>query len=758
MKSGALSSARVLDLCVYRPGRLAAMLLSDQGAEVIRIDGGIQKEADEVSAFVDRGKRVHRLSGRDSVAQAVTELASESDVILFDDLSAHGLAYLEIAPLRDQHPSLVVVGVGVVDGEFSLESTLDDLVHAQTGVFTDITLSGEILGLPPTYTSLPMATSYMAVHAAIAAVAGLVRRQRFGSGDEMEVSPHASVMAAMGSVLFHARPQPVRYKVPPLPPAVSAILPVARFFVRNGGPSIQKKVRRLAASFVPPLMDFYACKNGRLIYVFAMDHSRLPMLLVQELGLEADLAKAGIRLSDPYQGPASRDNLLDAAMLSPRHRKFLRKSMAAAFKANTAEHWEDVLSSRGIPCVLVREAKEWRREPAVVEGGLMLELEDPQCGQMSMPGSFVCVGEEKDRPVPVARNIKSGSCGWAARAGQENKVSAISSSARPLEGLNILDLSTMVAGPLCARTLGELGAEVIKVDPPKPLHGPRLTAWYGMEVSHGKRSILLDLKNTAGNEVFGKLAQQADVVVHNFSQPAAEMLGIADLQDKILCSVSAFRGTRPGPWDNRKGYDPVLQAAAGVTTRFGTETTPELHGIASCVDCLTGYLGAFGVLCSVYNASASKQALPVSVSLAQGVGLIQHPFLLQPDIQAGTGDIQWKKEGYVVISYALEKAGIDYVPVLNLQNIQSAYWRGEGQAGVHFTKYSDHPCGSEVLRATPAYLRANAWRLKTGMPFPQLGTDTESVLAAQGYSADSIERLMRDGGAARSLAADYLPG
>ena len=197
----------------------------------------------------------------------------------------------------------------------------------------------------------------------------------------------------------------------------------------------------------------------------------------------------------------------------------------------------------------------------------------------------------------------------------------------------MLDLSTVLAGPCCARTLAEYGAEVIKIDAPDPYFGPFTTCLAHIEVSQGKRSMILDLKQEAGKQVFEQLADAADVIVHNFRPGVAERLGI-DFASVARCNpgivylnLTAFNGPRRGPWTDLPGFDPVLQAATGIMSRYGGPgARPELHGFASCIDYLTGYSGAYGIALALLRRKRAGGGDLVLTSLAQGAQLVQAPF------------------------------------------------------------------------------------------------------------------------------------
>jgi len=471
-------------------------------------------------------------------------------------------------------------------------------------------------------------------------------------------------------------------------------------------------------------------------------------LLTENLDLDKELSASGIKILDPYRDPALRHNIWDSANFSFGLRALLRKKLVEKFKSRPAHYWETFLNDVGVPCTQVRNTSEWKQLAEVHEAGLIEAINDPELGKVILPGAFVCVGTKKESLLLRSRVLSKEQPLWSSRPPIAVPSKPANPGTLPLAGTRVLDLSTMIAGPLCARTLCELGADVIKIDSPQPLHGPRMTAWYGMDVSHGKRSILLNLKLPEGRSVFGRLADESDVVVHNFSNIAANNLGIDQCKNMIVCGISAFKGSRPGSWDLRKGYDPVLQAATGVSARYGSESLPQLHGIASCVDCLTGYLSAFGILCSLYQRHNTQNIGAVSVSLAQGVQFIQHSFFT-PITSANDGKIFGAGNNYFVTSSRLRENGIDAAPVFSFEDEPARF---------EMEKYPDHPCGSELIRVSPTYLKSRSWRLASGEPFPKLGSDTASILTQAGYALQIQDQLQKDGVISSTVSDKYLPG
>jgi crotonobetainyl-CoA:carnitine CoA-transferase CaiB-like acyl-CoA transferase len=146
--------------------------------------------------------------------------------------------------------------------------------------------------------------------------------------------------------------------------------------------------------------------------------------------------------------------------------------------------------------------------------------------------------------------------------------------AGPLAGVRVLDLTTMVAGPVATRMLADQGADVIKIEPP---HGDLMRHFNpirnGMSASflscnRNKRSLAVDLKAAQGLTIVQKLIATADVLVHNFRPGAIERIGLGEdavreiRQDIVYVSISGFGDS--GPYANQRAYDPVIQALSGL--------------------------------------------------------------------------------------------------------------------------------------------------------------------------------------------------
>ena len=180
----------------------------------------------------------------------------------------------------------------------------------------------------------------------------------------------------------------------------------------------------------------------------------------------------------------------------------------------------------------------------------------------------------------------------------------------PLAGIRVLDLSTIVSGPLCAQILGDLGADVIKVetaigDTSRYLGGVRRADMTGFfaQFNRNKRSVVLDLKSEAGAAALRKLAARADVLVENFRPQVMDRLGLgaeslrAENPGLVYVAVSGFGPE--GPYAEQPAYDMVIQALSGFSKQLGTEEQPKL--ISNLVaDKTSGLTAAYATMAALF--------------------------------------------------------------------------------------------------------------------------------------------------------------
>ncbi|WP_226580050.1 CaiB/BaiF CoA transferase family protein [Halobacillus litoralis] len=196
-----------------------------------------------------------------------------------------------------------------------------------------------------------------------------------------------------------------------------------------------------------------------------------------------------------------------------------------------------------------------------------------------------------------------------------------------LKGIRILDLTRVLAGPYCSMILGDLGADVIKVEAPggsdetrawgPPFH-EGISAYY-LCANRNKKSLTVNLKTVEGKEIIKKLVMTSDVVVHNFKTGTMKKMGL-DYEDLkqinpkiVFCSITGFGET--GPYSHLPGYDFIIQAMSGLMSITGDEQSePQKVGVA-ITDILTGLYACIGIQAALLERTQSGTGQRIDLSL-----------------------------------------------------------------------------------------------------------------------------------------------
>jgi crotonobetainyl-CoA:carnitine CoA-transferase CaiB-like acyl-CoA transferase len=208
---------------------------------------------------------------------------------------------------------------------------------------------------------------------------------------------------------------------------------------------------------------------------------------------------------------------------------------------------------------------------------------------------------------------------------------------RPLAGVRVLDLTRVLAGPTCARTLAEHGADVLHIASPSL---PTLPL-FEMDTGHGKRQAYIDLNDPAQAETLRDLVRGADVFSQGFRHGALERRGfgpqdLAKLRPGIIC-VSENAYGHDGPWAMRPGWEQLAQATTGVTVIQGERPTITP---AAMNDYTTGYFGALGVMMALRRRAVEGGSWMVRVSLSQtSMWYLRAGYDLDRTQATGEGDV-----------------------------------------------------------------------------------------------------------------------
>ena len=199
----------------------------------------------------------------------------------------------------------------------------------------------------------------------------------------------------------------------------------------------------------------------------------------------------------------------------------------------------------------------------------------------------------------------------------------------PLTGVKVLDLTRVLSGPFCTALLGDMGADVIKVEAPEgdSVRGQGAIkdglSWYFAQFNRNKRSIRLDLRKPEAKVILGRLIQQADVLVENFRPGVLARLGFDDDRLKalrpslVVCSINGFGST--GPYKDRPAFDFVAQAMSGFMSVNGGADDPPLRSGLPISDLVAGLYAALSIAVAVPRAKATGQGQRAEVSLTNGL-------------------------------------------------------------------------------------------------------------------------------------------
>jgi crotonobetainyl-CoA:carnitine CoA-transferase CaiB-like acyl-CoA transferase len=756
---------RIIERSKTLAGRLVGQLFADQGAEVFVERSGLSAVGGLDDAYFDRGKVVLPSGG-------LTDISS-ADVIIVDG----------VTPLSKAPHQVVLRIVAALPGDEAYghlaADCSEDLLNALVGFFTDMNVSGPMLGRPVIYTPLPLCSVYAGVNGAVATAAALVDRERSGRGREIISSRLAGGLSAIGALCLTSKGIPDHLSpivIGGVPEGISPEEFKAAAAAASKDSAEQLRLEQRFGALATP----YRAADGRFILPLAGPNRRLMQRALRALGLWEEALALGIvdvSAFDPANAADARRNLADALALNFGLASKLADKAAAVFATRTAAEWERYLNASGVPATVILTWDEWKKDPGARESGIFAAMrgdESTQIGRASWVASA--------QPYPdlkAARHAES----LPPRTAPPTGGSGATPARLPLAGFTVVDLSNVVAGPSCGRMFVELGATVYSVVPMAPNHSPTIVVTWSGELAAGKRSIILDTSKAEGAAVLRKIVAKADFVLANMldgqmARLRLDPVSLAKLNPAAIgVQLSALRGERPGRRDNDMGYDPAQQGTTGVMMRFGSEGAPSFHGIASCVDYLCGYLAAWAGVTALAARERRRDRRGdwAETSLATAATLTQ--LLLQRTQEPATargpfatgmnaGERVYKmSDGWIfaqgphdltqelgsrnikdALAYLADRK-INAVPVQTCRQVADRH-RGEPTKTVKFEKREKDGWETECFAPT--------WFAFDGEPSPRppaasrIGADAPTILAELGYSREEMEVFLSVGAVGRT--------
>ena len=536
-----LENLTVLDFSAGWAGSVATMILSDFGAEVIKIEPpeGDPYRAWPQSHLWNRGKKSVVLDlttpeGRESAQR----LAARADIVVESyrpgDTTTLGIDY---ETLSANHPELVYCSITAFGpkGPYARYKPYEGLVAAKAGRYGAFVRQSNREG--PHYGAVQVGSHGTTMAAVRGILSALMVRDRTGQGQKVETSLMQGLTPFDVSNWITWQ---MMLKYPDKYPADPASDPA-----------------RMPGIGYTPIRT----KDGRWI--------QIANLIVRLFHAELETMGLKDKLEEP--------RFATAPTLLPDDREELREMILRKGLEKTVDEWMDIFVNQtsDVAAEPFMTTQEGMKHPQVVFNEHVEDVDDPRVGKMKQLGVLVRMAETPGSikgPEPeLGADTTPVLEGLAAPAAPSGASPADSLPAQPLNGITVLDLSTVIAGPLSTSLTHELGARVIRIE---TLEGDTMRRnWEGLSanrVQAGAENISINLRAPEGIEIFRKLAAKADVLVHNMRPGAPERLGVGyeqvkELNPNIVYVYAGGYGDA-GPSSHRPAMHPIGGATMGGAT------------------------------------------------------------------------------------------------------------------------------------------------------------------------------------------------
>jgi crotonobetainyl-CoA:carnitine CoA-transferase CaiB-like acyl-CoA transferase len=352
-----------------------------------------------------------------------------------------------------------------------------------------------------------------------------------------------------------------------------------------------------------PFYSSYECSDGAWLQLGCI-HDGFVQRAIEALGIEDPII---------HEKPGRPKAPADLDRVEKQYRL-----LAEAMATRPRQDWLAILERADVPCAPVNSSADYLSDPQARHnaGGLPLGDDVPS----------IRIHADSEDPPLVASERTGGGTGVDSPAFGHGRAEA----AAPLRGLRVLEIGNLIAGPMTSRLLADLGAEVIKLEPPGIGDITRQNgspAFYPL--NSGKRGIAVDLRSDAGREIGQTLAANADILIDNMRPGVAERLGLGwdQLRKRhrqlIYCHVSAFGST--GPYAHRPGLDPLAGALSGLQLEQGGREDRPVYLQGALVDHTAAMLAAYGVLVALFARSRTGRGGRVETSLLDAAALLNAP-------------------------------------------------------------------------------------------------------------------------------------
>jgi crotonobetainyl-CoA:carnitine CoA-transferase CaiB-like acyl-CoA transferase len=632
-----LAGVRVVDFGQQIAGPAVAMSLADLGATVIHIDPPTGPQWQHAAnAVLNRNKHCIRidLKTEQGLEQALSLIAKADIVIESFRPGVMKRLGIDLTLLTQQYPALIAISVPGFASNDQLRSqwkATEAIVNATSGVFMDMGFNRVLMGINPSFSPLSLGSSYAVSLASSAAVFALYQRQKSGLGDLIEVPVVAALMEGLSYNSYVIENLPARYKTMREQEITER---------RANNIELDLSYNQLQ-EYLDPFYRTYMCGDGRQFYCVCPSHRNHAKRALNVLGLYEELVKMGLpEVNDLYLPIDQWDGETSIGVypLPKKWADIIAAKMKRAFLTKSAHEWAEIFGEARIPGAAQHTTQEWVNSEHCIASGLILEVEGTEYGKMKQPGPIAWLEECSDamlkpkamqnisypQAFEMLANMEGSKDPLASSEVESLNNSSIDASLKPLwlEGVHILDLTNVIAGPHSCAYMARFGAKITKLDPVTPLYDPLIGTIYSFQSDMGKQKILADITSDQGREIFHRLICSVDIVVINATHMQLKELGLdkasltAINKEVLFCSLDCYGGLKEGPKSNYIGYDDIIQADSGIMNRFGGEQTPEEHAHIGTLDVNCGFAAGLAMGVALYYKQKTGKVCRARTSLS----------------------------------------------------------------------------------------------------------------------------------------------
>ena len=558
---GAFQGIKVLELTRGKSGAFCGMVLADNGAEVIKVNeiGRDSAQVDPYYSILDRGKVVYECDISFSERKFIS-LLRVADVLVSDfELSELNIGDFSCDRLKEINAGLIFCSITAYGkmGYLSEQPPVDDLIKARTGFCSSMPGFSE----GDTHVMHPVAELGAGVLASLGVTASLYKRLKTKCGGVVRTSLYA------GCLLFSPKAE---------------------------GDRVKARSVKVTAYGGGPFYSVFECMDGEWLQLGCIH------------GGFVDMAATAMGISDVMLDPRFGDG---RTPVDEDARAELFEIVKDSIKRKTSAEWEDIFTGSGVPFALVNTAEESMTHEQVIHNKMVYECIDPILGEMLQPGIPIQLSETpgKVKRPRVIKYLKDMDYSSVSESDSRSDVESHETGRLPLDGVKVSDITNVIAGPVAGRLLADLGADVIKIEPPygdisRPASGP-----YFHALNANKRSVAVDAKTDSGQGVLQRIVSDSDVLIANLRPGATGRIGLSEqvLRDSnpklIETHITAFGWD--GPFSGRPGVDPLAQAWMGLQmAQGGGNERPSFLPPVAPTDYTAGAMGALGAVMGLFVA------------------------------------------------------------------------------------------------------------------------------------------------------------